>query len=73
MIKLPKIVAFIIFLMMTLLLANSFSNFDWNIFKGENDPESIFKELREPLMFLLLTIFFLNYYVETLKEKKKPE
>jgi hypothetical protein len=70
MIQIPKNIAFVIFILMMILFAFSFSDFNWDIFESKNDLESIFKEFREPLMFLLLTIFFLNYYVKTLKNNK---
>lgn len=73
MIKLPKKVAFAIFIIVTVLFADSFSNFNWNIFDTNSDIESIYKEVREPLMFLVLTIFYLHYYVQILKGEKKTE
>lgn len=73
MIKLPKKIAFAMFILVTVLFAISFSNFNWNIFNTNSDIESIYKEVREPLMFLVLTTFFLHYYVQILKGEKNPE
>ena len=68
MIKLPKQIAFLLFVAMTILLAISFSNFNWEIFETNNSAKGIYKEIREPLMFLVLAIFFIQYYVKRLKE-----
>lgn len=71
MIQLPKKLAFFIFILVTVLLAISFYNLDWSILNSNHSIQDIFKEMREPLIFLLLVIYFLNYYVNTLKKEEK--
>lgn len=71
MIKLPKKVAFFLFILVTILLAISFSYVNWNVLESSNSFSSKFKELREPLIFSILAIFFIKYYVDILKKEKK--
>ncbi len=73
MIQLPKKVAFLLFILVTILLAVSFNYIDWNIFESSSSFNNKFKELREPLIFLILAIFYIKYYVDILKKEKKSE
>lgn len=70
MIKIPKKLAFALFVLMTILLAISFSNFNWQIFDTNEGVKSIYKEIREPLLFLILVVYFLNYYIQKLKKEE---
>lgn len=70
MIKLPKKIAFVLFVGVTILLAITLTNIDWSIFNTHVDLTVKFKEIREPLIFLILAIFYINYYVTRLKEEK---
>ena len=56
MIKLPKKVAFLIFVLVTVLLAVSLNYVDWNLLESSNSFSAKFKEFREPLIFLILAI-----------------
>lgn len=69
MIKLSKNIAFAILVVVTILLAVSISNINWNIFSNEKDFVIIFKEVRETIIFTILVIFFIIYYVKRLKER----
>lgn len=71
MIKLPKKVAFVLFILVTVLLAVSFNYVNWNVFESSNSFSTKFIELREPLIFLILAVFYIKYYVDILKEEKK--
>tara|TARA_R110002049_G_C9063801_1_gene554390 strand:- start:141 stop:356 length:216 start_codon:yes stop_codon:yes gene_type:complete len=71
MIKLPKKVAFVLFILVTILLAVSFNYVNWNVFESSNSFSTKFIELREPLIFLILAVFYIKYYVDILKEEKK--
>ena len=71
MIKLPKRIAFLLFILVTVLLAVSFNYVNWNVFESGNNLKTIFKELREPLIFLILAIFYIIYYVDILNKEKK--
>lgn len=71
MIKIPKNIAFVLFILVTILLAISFNHVDWNIIESENSFSTKFVELREPLVFLILAIFYIKYYVDILKREKK--
>jgi len=73
MIQLPKKIAFLFFIIVTIFLAVSFNHIDWNIFESSNSFNNKFKELREPLIFLILAIFYIMYYVDILKKEKKSE
>ena len=73
MIKLPKKIAFMIFIIVTVLLAVSFNYVDWSLLESSNSFSSKFKELREPLIFLILAIFYIKYYVDILKKEKNTE
>ncbi|GGE36243.1 hypothetical protein [Psychroflexus planctonicus] len=70
MIKLPKKIAFVLFVGVTILLAITLTNIDWSIFNAHVDLTVKFKEMREPLIFLILAIFYINYYVARLKGRK---
>lgn len=73
MIQLPKKIAFLIFILATVLLAISFNNVDWSLLESNSSFNTKFKELREPLIFLILTFFYIKYYVDILKKEKKSE
>gem|GEM_PF-3038174 len=64
MMQLPKSIAFFLLVVVTILLAVSFSNMNLDICNGQSSIEGIFKELRETIMFLLLTIYFTNFYTK---------
>ncbi len=68
MFKLPKAIAFILLVIVTVLLAVTFTNIDWSMLSANNDFALKFKEVREPLIFLILTVFYVKYYVARLKE-----
>ena len=67
MIKLSKKVAFAILVLVTILLAISVTNINWDIFYSKQDLFAIFREIRESLIFIILAIFYINYYVKVLK------
>ena len=69
MIVLPKKIAFLIFLLVTFLLGTSFSEVNWNVLQS-NEIQTIYEELREALVFLVLAIYFTKYYVDILKKEK---
>ena len=71
MIKIPKILAFFLFILMTILLAVSFTNINWQLFETNYTSYDVYITFRETLMFLILTIFFMLYYVRTLKKDDK--
>jgi len=73
MIKLPKKIAFILFIIVTVLLAVSFNYVNWNLLESGINFNTKFKELREPLIFLILAIFYIKYYVDILNKEKKSE
>ena len=73
MIKLPKKVAFLIFVLVTVLLAVSLNYVDWNLLESSNSFSTKFKEFREPLIFLILAIFYIKYYVDILNKERKSE
>lgn len=68
MIKISKKIAFAILVVVTILLAVSISNINWNILNNEKDFFTIFREIRETIVFILLAIFFIIYYVKTLNK-----
>lgn len=68
MVKFSKKTAFFLMIIMSLLLVFSMRNVDWElIYKGE----SLYKELSISIVNLLLTIYFMVYYVNKLKEESK--
>ena len=69
MIKLSKKVAFAILVLVTILLAISVTNINWDIFYSKQDLFAIFREIRESLIFIILAIFYINYYVKVLKSE----
>ena len=69
MFKLSKTLAFILFVFVTVLLAITFTNINWSLFNTNVDFTIKFKEIREPLIFLLLSVFYINYYVKMLKDE----
>lgn len=71
MIKIPKILAFFLFILMTILLAVSFTNINWQLFETSYTSYDVYITFRETLLFLILTIFFMLYYVRTLKKDDK--
>ncbi len=71
MIKLPKKIAFILLIIVTILLAITFTNIDWNIVNNPGSNYELFKEIREPILFLILVTFYIKYYVRILNNEKK--
>ena len=70
MITIPKKIAFTIFLLVTIMLAISFAEINWNIVLSKNSSSNeIFKELIDTLTFIFLAIFYLIYYVGILKKE----
>ena len=67
MIKLPKPIAFMLFIAMTIFLAISFSNINWDVFETNYAVKDLYYELRETFMFLVLTCCYMLFYVKTLK------
>ncbi len=71
MFKIPKKVAFAIFVLVTVMLGISFAEIDWNVvFSKSSSPNEIFKELLGTLTFVFLAIFYTIYYVSILKKDK---
>lgn len=70
MIKLPKTLVFFLFVLVTILLAVTFNQVDWNIINADVNTKVIFKEVREPILFLILAFYFIHYYVREIKEEK---
>jgi hypothetical protein len=66
MIKLSKKTAFILMVIMSLGLMFSLISVKW-----ENINENLIKELKLPFLSLLLTIYYIIYYVRILKEENK--
>ena len=70
MIHLPKPLAFSIFFLVTFLLADSLFDVSWEAVTATNSSfRAAFKELREPLAFVLLSLFYIHYYVGILKQE----
>lgn len=68
MIKFSKKILFISTIVMTILFVLAIRDVKWElVLKGE----SIYLELRESIVCLLLIIIFLVYYVNKLKEEKR--
>lgn len=70
MIKLPKTLVFFLFVLVTILLAVTFNQVDWNIINAGVNTKDIFKEVREPIIFLILAFYFIHYYVRVINEEK---
>lgn len=71
MIKLPKKIAFIILVIVTVLLAITINSINFESLNNAENFSQIFKQIKEPLAFLILTIFYLIYYVDVIKKEKK--
>lgn len=68
MIKIPKKVTFILMIFMVICFVLSIRSIDWQIIKkGTN----VFSEINLSITFFIMTIYFLVYYVKTLKEEKQ--
>lgn len=63
--KPSKFVLFILMLANAVFAGISFIYVDWNVFKT---GEGIYDEIHQPILFLLLSFFFMFPYVKKLKE-----
>ena len=68
MIKVAKIKALCLMLIMAVVSGYSLSGVDWG---NKNLDSTIFRELRRPSMYLSLTIFFFFYYFRMLHKEKR--
>jgi len=68
MIKIPKKIAFVLMLGITIGLGVSLAYVNW-----ENVSENNYKELGTASTCLLLSIYFMLYYVKILKEENKSK
>ena len=68
MIKIAKIVALFLMILMTIVSGYSLSGVDWGT---KNIDRNIFRELKRPSMYLSLTIFYMIYYIRMLNKEKK--
>ena len=66
MIKLSKKVTFVLMIITTILLAIFLRKVNW-----ENVNENIYKELSTPFACLILTIYYMIYYVRIIKKENK--
>lgn len=72
MIKLPKKIAFAIFVLVTVLLGFSFAEINWNVVFGKSStPNQIFREIIGTIALIFLSIYYTTYYVGILKKEKK--
>lgn len=71
MFKIPKKVAFVIFVLVTVMFGINFADIDWNVVFGKNNsPNEIFSEIIGTLTFMFLAVFYAIYYVSALKKDK---
>tara|TARA_B110001469_G_C9646557_1_gene327032 strand:- start:813 stop:1043 length:231 start_codon:yes stop_codon:yes gene_type:complete len=68
MIKIVKIVALFLMILMAIVSGYSLSEVDWGT---KNIDRNIFRELKRPSMYLSLTIFYMIYYIRMLNKEKK--
>ncbi|MDG1246472.1 MAG: hypothetical protein P8P28_04110 [Polaribacter sp.] len=68
MIKVAKIKALCLMLIMAVVSGYSLSGVDWG---NKNLDSTIFRELRRPSMYLSLTIFYMVYYFRMLHKEKR--
>lgn len=68
--KLSKLALFIIFFVMTICAGISLIFVDWEVIKS---GKNIVSELEQPVLFLLLSLYFMFPYVKKIKEENKKE
>ncbi|MDB4170521.1 hypothetical protein N9750_00195 [Polaribacter sp.] len=68
MIKVAKITALCLMLIMAVVSGYSLSGVDWG---NKNLDSTIFRELRRPSMYLSLTISYMVYYFRMLHKEKR--
>jgi hypothetical protein len=64
--KPSKLTLFIIFITMTVCAGISVAYIDWDVIAS---GKGVFKELQQPVLFILLSLYFMFPYVKKLKEE----
>ena len=71
MIKSPKTLAFLLFILMNVLLAISVAHVNWEIFQTDYTVHDLYVTFREAVLCLILTIFFMTNYLRLCKSDGK--
>lgn len=68
MIKLSKRMLFFLMILNSTLAGITLVYVDWSVFETK---QGIYDEIHQPILFLLLSLYFMVPYVRKLKEKRK--